>query len=370
MAETFFLAAGGTGGHLFPAFALAEELGRRGHTVDLVTDARGDRYGSDFPARTTHRIPAATFRGVSLTSLRAVIRLSRGVVASRTLIRKHRPAAVIGFGGYPTFPPLVAAGLTGTPSAIHEANAVMGRANRALASRVTMIATSFADTAAIDPKLAPRIRHTGNPVRDTVRAHAGRPYAPATPEGPFNLLVFGGSQGARYFSDTVPDAVRLLPAPTRARLRVTQQCRDEDIARVRATYADAGVDADLATFFTDLPERMATAHLVVARAGASSVSELEVLGRPSFLVPLPHAIDNDQLRNARALAAAGGAWCLEQATLDAQTFAAELSGVMDAPYRLGAAAIAAAGQARPDAVDRLADLAEELASQRPAKAGR
>ncbi|MEO0618329.1 MAG: undecaprenyldiphospho-muramoylpentapeptide beta-N-acetylglucosaminyltransferase [Pseudomonadota bacterium] len=362
MPHLFFLAAGGTGGHLFPAYALAQELNRRGHTVDLVTDDRGDRYGSDFPARQTHRIPAATFRGVSLASIKGALKLLRGVHASRKLIAREKPAAVIGFGGYPTFPPLVAARMRGLPRAIHEANAVMGRANRALAPHVTAVATSFANTGLLGKTDPSRVRVTGNPVRDNVRSLAKRPYVSSAADQSFQLVVFGGSQGARYFSDTVPPAVARLAPELRSRLSITQQCREEDMSRVSAAYQAQGVTAHLGTFFKDLPQRMSDAQLVIARAGASSVTELAVLGRPSLLVPLPHALDNDQLRNASALAAAGGAWCLEQAQLDAEVLAAHLHKAMTSPRNLAMAAAAAAGEGRADAVERLADLAERLAS--------
>lgn len=362
MSKLFFLAAGGTGGHLFPAYALAQELNRRGHTVDLVTDTRGDRYGSDFPARHTHRIAAATFRGLSAQSVVAGFKLMRGIAASYRLLGKHKPAAILGFGGYPTFPPLVAAKFRKIPSAVHEANAVMGRANRALAPHATAIATSFENTRLLDKVDAAKIHITGNPVRDNVIALAGQPYVPSQGNDEFRLVVFGGSQGARYFSDAVPPAIQSLAEELRARLTIVQQCREEDLERVRAAYDQAGVRAELATFFTDLPEQMTAAHLVIGRAGASSVTELAVLGRPSFLVPLPHALDNDQLRNATELADAGGAWCVEQANLDEATLAARLTEVMTSPEILASAAAASAGQGRPDAVGRLADLAERLAT--------
>ncbi|MGI9408183.1 MAG: undecaprenyldiphospho-muramoylpentapeptide beta-N-acetylglucosaminyltransferase [Hyphomicrobiaceae bacterium] len=362
MSKLFFLAAGGTGGHLFPAFALAQELNRRGHTVDLVTDARGDRYGSDFPARHTHRIAAATFKGRSLQSVGAVFKLLKGIAASHLLFGKHNPAAIIGFGGYPTFPPLAAAVLRRVPRAVHEQNAVMGRANRTLAPRMTAVATSFENTRLLDGIAPERIRVTGNPVRDVVIALHGRPYQPSGGDQEFRLVVFGGSQGARYFSDTVPPAIAALPENLRQRLTIVQQCREEDLERVDNAYKSAGARAELAAFFTDLPDQIARSHLVIGRSGASSVTELAVLGRPSILVPLPHALDNDQLRNATQLADSGGAWCVGQSALDAAALAARLEEVMTNPEMLARAAEAAAGQGRPDAVMKLADLAEELAA--------
>jgi len=363
--KSVMLAAGGTGGHLFPAFALAQELGRRGVAVDLVTDARGDRYGTGFPARAIHTVPSATLAGRSLTAAaKTTMSLFSGVRAAYALLGRVRPGAVIGFGGYPTFPPLVAAKLRRIPTAIHEANAVLGRANRMLAPRVTRIATSFEPTALLADKLAPRVRLTGNPVRDAVIDWSARPYRAAEAAETFNLLVFGGSQGARYFSEAVPPAIEQLALDQRARLRIVQQCREEDLAEVRNRYAAVGVAAELATFFKDLPERMANAHLVIGRAGASSVAELTVLGRPAVLVPLPHAVDNDQLRNATRLADAGAGWCLEQKMLTAEKLSETISSLMGQPAVLSAAAAAAKGLGRPDAVVRLADLAEELIGTR------
>jgi UDP-N-acetylglucosamine--N-acetylmuramyl-(pentapeptide) pyrophosphoryl-undecaprenol N-acetylglucosamine transferase len=364
--KSVMLAAGGTGGHLFPAFALAEELGRRGIAVDLVTDARGDRYGAGFPARAIHSVPSATLAGRSVGAVaKTGLALMSGVRAAYALLGKVKPGAVIGFGGYPTFPPLVAARLRRIPTAIHEANAVLGRANKMLAPRVSRIATSFEKTALLADKLASKVRFTGNPVRDVVIDWSARPYRPAAAGGPFNLLVFGGSQGARYFSEALPPAIALLGADQRARLRIVQQCREEDLAEVRAAYDAAAVTAELATFFKDLPERMAGAQLVIGRAGASTTAELTVLGRPSILVPLPNAVDNDQLRNATRLAESGACWCLEQKHLTPEKLAETIGSLMERTEVLSTAADAAKRLGRPDAVVRLADLAEELIGVRP-----
>lgn len=367
------LAAGGTGGHLFPAYALAEELNRRAIAVDLVTDMRGDRYGTGFPARNVYQVPSATLAGKSpLAMTRTAIALSRGVGAAYTLIGRVRPEAVVGFGGYPSFPPIVAAKLRGIATALHEQNAVLGRANRMLAKRVTAIATSFERVKLLDGELASKARFTGNPVRDVVRAAAGRAYETPAANGPLRLVVFGGSQGARFFSDAVPPALAALPAALRARISVVQQCREEDLERVRGAYAQAGIGAELAAFFRNLPELMARSHLVIARAGASSVAELTVIGRPSILVPLPHALDNDQLNNATRLAESGAAWCIEQKDLSPERLANEIEALANEAHRLHAAAEAARRLGAPDAVERLADLVEELmgraAKGRPAMA--
>jgi UDP-N-acetylglucosamine--N-acetylmuramyl-(pentapeptide) pyrophosphoryl-undecaprenol N-acetylglucosamine transferase len=361
--KSVLLAAGGTGGHLFPAFALAQELGRRSIAVDLVTDLRGGRYGADFPARAIHRIPSATFRGRSvLAAANSALTLMRGVAQALRLLRRLKPDAVIGFGGYPSFAPLVAARLSRRPTLLHEQNAVLGRANRALARHVTAVATSFQKTKFLERRT--KVVHVGNPVRDQVLECAQHGYRAPAGDGPFCLLVFGGSQGARYFSKTVPAALAGLAAEARARLRVVQQCREEDLAEVEAEYASQGVRASLATFFPNLPEEMARTHLVIARSGASTVAELAVLGRPAILVPLPHAIDNDQRLNAMRLAESGGAWCIEQEDLSPERLASRIAHLMRAPDELSLAAAAAKRQGRPDAVVRLAELVEELIGNR------
>jgi UDP-N-acetylglucosamine--N-acetylmuramyl-(pentapeptide) pyrophosphoryl-undecaprenol N-acetylglucosamine transferase len=286
--------------------------------------------------------------------------LTRGIAAAFKLLGEVRPGAVLGFGGYPAFPPLVAARLRRVPTALHEQNAVLGRANRMLAKRVTAIATSFEHTKFLEGPALARARFTGNPVRDLVIEWSAQGYHAPVRAGPFSLLVFGGSQGARFFSDVLPPALSLLPGELRAGLFVVQQCREEDLARVEAAYQAVGVRAHLATFFANLPEEMAKAHLVIGRAGASTIAELTVMGRPSILVPLPHSIDNDQLQNATRLAESGGAWCIEQKELTPERLANALGRLLGSPHQLAEAAAAAKRQGRPDAVARLADLVEEL----------
>lgn len=362
---TVMLAAGGTGGHLFPAFALAEELGRRGVPVDLITDMRGDRYGSGFPARQIYQVPAATLAGRSpVAAAKTILALGRGTKAAHAIMGKVQPSVVLGFGGYPTYPPLVAGRLRGIPTAVHEQNAVLGRANKMLAPRVTAIATSFDDVKYLDGDLEAKATLTGNPVRQSVIDAAARPYQAPTDDGKFDLLVFGGSQGARFFSEAVPPALLLLPPETRSRLRVVQQAREEDVEGVRNTYLQAGIAAEVAPFFKDLPAWMASAHLVIGRAGASTVAELTVIGRPGLLVPLPHALDNDQLNNARRLQQTGGGWCVEQKDLTPERLAGEIARLIKAPHVLAAAAAAAKKAGRPDAVARLADFVLTLATGR------
>ena len=355
------LAAGGTGGHLFPALALAQELKRRDIIVDLITDMRGDRYGSEFPARNVFQVPSDTIRSRSPVAMaRTGTALARGVAKARQIMAEVAPKAVIGFGGYPSLPPMLAARMKGIPTAIHEQNAVLGRANKFLSRRVTAIATSFHGVKGVDVGTAAKTRFTGNPVRDVVLEWARQPYVTPGTAGPFQLLVFGGSQGARFFSDTVPAALATYPAEARAALRVVQQAREEDVARVEAAYKASGIEAKVASFFPNLPEAMAQSHLVIGRAGASTVSELTVMGRPSILVPLPHALDNDQLNNAQRLASAGGALAIEQKDLTVDRLAAEIGQLLEDPNRLSVMASAARVSGRPNAVVLLANLVEEL----------
>jgi len=363
---TILLAAGGTGGHLFPAYALAEELERRGHAVDLATDMRGDRYGTGFPARSIYQIPSAT-PGASRSPIaltRAGITLAKGFRSARTLLQALRPAVVVGFGGYPTVPPLLAARTLAIPSIIHEQNAVLGRANRLLASGAAAIATSFRRTRLLDgTPHAAKAYFTGNPVRGAVIEASRTPYPFLLPGGPIHLLVFGGSQGARVFSEIVPPALSMLPAELRRRIKLVQQAREEDVERVMAETAAAGIAAEVAPFFKSLPQLMAASHLVIARAGASSVAELAVVGRPSILVPLPHSLDSDQLENARNLAESGGSWCIEQKAFTPVRLASELGALFAVPDRLTRAAARAQGEGHAASVAALADLVEEVMVQ-------
>lgn len=362
MTKTILLTAGGTGGHLFPAQALAGEMLSRGWTVELATDARADRYGSDFPARKTHIVSSATVRGKNPVALaKTAFSLIRGYLQARGILTRLRPDVVVGFGGYPTFPPMYAAKAARIPTVLHEANGVMGRANKLLARGATAIASSI-PLENLEPSLAAKMTQTGNPVRAAVIAASRKAYTPPTADSPFDLLVFGGSQGARFFSDLLPEALRLVPAELRARIRLVQQCRPEDLDRVAATYRELGLAADLASFFADMPDRIAESHLVICRSGASSVSELAVLGRPALLVPLPGAIDQDQAANARLLEKAGGAWPIRQIDLTPKRLASEIDRFLSHPEMLATAAERARGVGKPDAVQRLADLVEKVAA--------
>jgi UDP-N-acetylglucosamine--N-acetylmuramyl-(pentapeptide) pyrophosphoryl-undecaprenol N-acetylglucosamine transferase len=362
-AAPVLLAAGGTGGHLFPAEALASALIRRGITVHLATDRRAARYGGAFAEDTIHVVSSATLRGrnpVAVTRTAAL--LGFGLLQAFALVGRLKPAAVIGFGGYPTIPPVLAAAWRGVPSLIHDANAVIGRANRLLAPRVSAIATTFPDVFRNDPALAGRATLTGNPVRPAVVAAAATPY-PAETER-LRLLVFGGSQGARIMADIVPPAIGRLNAGLRGRLAIVQQVREEDLSRVREAYASLSVAAaEVAPFFSDLPARLAASHLVVSRSGASTVAELAAIGRPAILVPLPHALDQDQFANAGVLERAGGALRITQDAFSPQRLAEEIAALAAAPARLQTMAVAARSVGRLDAADRLADLALKVASR-------
>lgn len=354
------VAAGGTGGHLFPAQALAEALGRRGWRVVLATDARGAQYAQDFPAEERLALEAATFRaGDIVATVRGGLAILAGVSRARRAFRRLKPAVVVGFGGYPSLPALLAAKARRTPTLIHEQNSVLGRVNRFLAPRVDAVACAFPILGKATPRIAARARVVGNPVRPEIRALYERPYA--APDPSVRLLVTGGSQGARLLSEMVPDAVALLPEDLRVRLRVEQQTRMESIEFARRAYAEAGVEAEIAPFFRNMAGRLDKAHLVIGRAGASTVCELAVAGLPSILVPLAISADNHQWFNAKVLADAGAAVSLEERGLTAETLAQALKDMIADADELARRAAAARGVAKPDAAETLADLVEAVA---------
>jgi len=370
MARPIVIAAGGTGGHLFPAEALAAELLARGERIALMTDQRSTAFDSPAFANAERFVlqgAGLSGRG-ALAAGRGAMALAAGTLQARRLLRRLSAAAVVGFGGYPSVPPLLAAltMLGRRPVAVlHEQNAVLGRANRLLAPRADALALSYAATAKVPT--GARVEVLGNPVRPALAALAGGEY-PST-SGALRLLVLGGSLGARIFADVVPAAIAALPEALRARLLVTQQCRAEDLARVREAYAAAGVPAELSPFFPDVAPRLANAHLVVARAGAGTLAELACAGRPSILVPLPHAIDDHQAANARALAEAGAAEVVPQAAFTSAALAEHLAGMLGDPRVLTRAALSAARLAQPDAAKRLADLVLSLMrARRPQEA--
>jgi UDP-N-acetylglucosamine--N-acetylmuramyl-(pentapeptide) pyrophosphoryl-undecaprenol N-acetylglucosamine transferase len=356
------LAAGGTGGHLFPAEALGAELMKRGYRVRLVTDSRAVRYSGLFSKEMTDVVPSETVRGRTPWALaRTGITLAAGGTKALALLMRLKPAAVVGFGGYPTLPPLLAAKLLRIPNVIHEANAVMGRANRLLSRAVSAIATSLPGVLDREPSLTGKATVTGTPMRPAILVAASVPFEAPASSATFRLMVIGGSQGARVMADIVAPAIeRLEPALCR-RLSIVQQVREEDIARVRAVYHRLKINAELASFFGDLAMRLAAGHLVIARAGAGTVAELAAIGRPSILVPLPGAIDQDQFANAGVLSSRGGALRIVQTDFTPDRLAAEISALAAEPARLTAMASAARSVGKLDAAERLADLVVKVA---------
>jgi UDP-N-acetylglucosamine--N-acetylmuramyl-(pentapeptide) pyrophosphoryl-undecaprenol N-acetylglucosamine transferase len=360
----FVLAAGGTGGHMVPAAALAAELGRRGHRVTLVSDERGVRFPGLFEGIETHILPAGRFAGGPIGWARAGVAMLRGRAMAIRLFKAQRPAAVIGFGGYPAFPALIAAFHARIPTAIHEQNAVLGRVNRLVAGRVNAIATSYADVERLQDGWRAKTHLVGNPVRDAVLALRSDPYPLLEEDGIFRVLVTGGSQGASVLSQVVPDGLALLPISFRRRLQVTHQARIEDIEKVRAKYAELSIAADLATYLPDMPEQLKWAHLVIARAGASTLAELTVAGRPAILVPLPSATDDHQTANAREITMAGGARTIAQNAFIPIELAKQMQKLGLDPSALQNAAARARSCGRPYAARDLADLAESLDAPR------
>jgi len=356
----FVLAAGGTGGHLIPAFALAAELHARGHHVALVTDERGAAIPGKPDYLTAHVIPAGRFGKNPLGWIGG----ARAVLAGRSmalrLFETVEPTAVIGFGGYPALPALLASTAVGIPSIIHEQNAVLGRVNRLLAGRVDAIATSYAVVDRLSPKHAGKVHLTGNPVRADVLLLREQDFPPLTAEGLFRVLITGGSQGANILSQVVPDGLAMLPPALRQRLQVTQQCRPEDLEAVRARYAAHDIPAELGTYFEDMHERLAGAHLFIGRAGASTIAELTAVGRPAILVPLPIATDDHQAVNTREMVKAGGARMIRQEAFQPKELAKQIQAMAQNPQSLANAAHCAFNCGRPDAAKDLADLVESM----------
>lgn len=360
-APLIVLTAGGTGGHVFPAEALAAELLARGYRLAFITDRRGHAYGGTLGQIDTHRIRAGGLMGGGLgAKLRSLAELAVGTVQAYRILRRLKPAAVVGFGGYPSVPATLAATRMGIPTLLHEQNAILGRANRLLAARVDRIATSFGAIEGVAAADRGKIVLTGNPVRPAIRSRRDHPYKEPVTDEPFRILVLGGSQGARVFSAVVPAALALLPEAQRRRLRVSQQARPEDVEAARAGYAAADVQAEVESFFQDVPERLAACHLLIARAGASTTAELTVIGRPAILVPYPSAADDHQTANARAVDERGGAWLMPQDAFTPEALAARLESFMSLPATLARAAAAAHAAGRPDAAARLADAVAEL----------
>ena len=355
------LCAGGTGGHLFPAEAVAHEMIARGYTVHLAADDRVRKFASTFPAEQIHEIRSATLGSKNPISLiKTLIALFQGYRQSQKMLLEVQPVVAAGFGGYPTVPPLFASTRVGVPTLVHEANAVLGRANRMLSQYVNKVAIGFGETTNVEGM----VTVTGNPVRPNIITASQTPYPDRKDDGSFNLLVFGGSQGAAFFSECLPEACRLLGPDIASRLKIVQQARPEDKDAVIAAYAEMGIDAKVDSFFSEMHEHLANAHLVVSRAGASTVSELAVVGRPSVLVPYPHALDHDQAKNAATVSAEGGATLFPQSELTPQKLADELTAAIENPKKLALAAKNAKKTGRPDAAKALADMLEAIALKR------
>lgn len=355
------IAAGGTGGHVFPALALARGLRGAGVAPAFVTDQRGTAFGGDLADVPIHKVRAGGLAGRGLTGLvRGVLNLLLGTLQARTLLRRLAPSLAVGFGGYASVPPLLAARSLGIPTLVHEANAVLGRANRLLAPGARTIATAFAETARLSVNERTQLVRTGNPVRAEFVSARSVPYPEITQGGRIEILAVGGSQGARVLGRTLPAAFASLPEALRGRLRIVQQCREEDLDAARQVYRDAGIEASLAPFIENVADRLAAAHLVIARAGASTVAELTVVGRPAILIPYPHATDDHQAANARAVEAAGGAWMISEDALTPDSMARRIEQVLSDPSGLATAAARARAIGHPDAVDRLVEAARAL----------
>ncbi len=359
---TIILSAGGTGGHVMPALALAAALRDRGYASVMATDARGARFREMAQDVPFHVLEAGTPAGGVIAKLRGGLMLGRGTVQAIELLRRIRPSVVVGFGGYPSVPAVAAARVLGMPIVLHEANAVLGKANRFLAGGAAAVALSHGGRPE-DGQDAARTFVTGNPVRPEFAEIRQNPYPALTTQGPLRILVTGGSLGAEVFGRVVPEALTGLPEALRARVGVVQQCVADDIPKVRETYEKAGIRAWIEPFFADLPDQVETAHLVISRSGASTVSELTVAGRPAIFVPYPHHADQQQKANAKAIEVSGGAWVIEQADFTPQALRARIESFMQEPQILVKAAAAARSCGTSDAAGKLADLVTQIAQR-------
>ena len=356
----FVLAAGGTGGHMIPAHALAAELKGRGHGVLLITDDRGARFPGLFEGLPVHILPAGRLAGGPIGLLKALGAVVKGRGEAKRLYRDHRPDAVVGFGGYPAFPSLLAASSLNIPTVLHEQNAVLGRVNRLLAGDAAAIGTAYDQVDRLKPSYADKVVLVGNPVRAEIAKLGELPFPAFDEVAPLKILVTGGSQGANILSKVVPAGLGMLAPSLRRRLQVVQQCRPEDIERVRSQYAELGIPAELMTYIEDMPEKFADAHLVIGRAGASTVAELTAAGRPAILVPFAAATDDHQTANAREMVKAGGARAIQEANFTPEVLARQIEALAMDPVALGNAAARALSVGRPHAARDLADLVERI----------
>lgn len=356
----FVLAAGGTGGHMVPAHALAAELRGRGHGVLLITDDRGSRFPGLFEGVPVHILPAGRLGGGPIGLLKAAGSVVKGRGEAKRLYRGHRPDAVVGFGGYPAFPSLLAASALHIPTVLHEQNGVLGRVNRLLAGEAAAIGTAYKQVDRLKPKYADKVVLVGNPVRAEIAKLGELPFPPFDDVAPLKILVTGGSQGANILSRVVPAGLGMLAPPLRRRLQIVQQCRPEDIERVRAQYAELGIPAELTTYIEDMPGKLADAHLVIGRAGASTVAELTAAGRPAILIPFAAATDDHQIANAREMVEAGGARAIQETSFTPEVLARQIEALAMDPVALANAAGRALSVGRPHAARDLADLVERV----------
>jgi UDP-N-acetylglucosamine--N-acetylmuramyl-(pentapeptide) pyrophosphoryl-undecaprenol N-acetylglucosamine transferase len=355
------LAAGGTGGHMVPAHALAAELKSRGHGVMLVTDERGAKIPALFKDVPTHILPAGRLGGGPIGWAKAAMAVLAGRREAKALYREFTPDAVVGFGGYPAFPALLAADSLNIPTILHEQNAVLGRVNRLLAGSAAAIATAYPEVERLKPRHRRKVALVGNPVRESVARLGTIPFPEFDETAPLKILITGGSQGATVLGSVVPDALGMLPPKLRHRLQVVQQCRPDDIEAVRNRYAALNIPAELLTYIEDMPDKLAEAHLIIARAGASTIAELTAAGRPAILIPLPIATDDHQTVNAREMAKAGGARMIPQSEFTPDVLAAQIEAIAGDPQALSNAAERALSVGRPHATRDLADLVERIA---------
>ena len=358
------LAAGGTGGHVYPAESLAAEMLNRNYRLVLITDCRGDAYGGVLGDLDTYRVRSSGVAGKSIIAkIKSVPEIAVGVWQAHKILSQLQPNVVIGFGGYASIPTMVAASFGSYKTAIHEQNAIFGRANRLLAPRVDRVASCFSELEQVPNSVLNKIVESGMPVRTTIIDQRETPYPELNDNSPIHLLVLGGSQGARVLSDVIPDAIINLPSYLKARIHITQQCRPEDLDRVSAQYLGAKINAELSSFFTDVPEQMARAHLIIGRSGASTVAEALVIGRPSIMVPYKYAIDDHQTKNAHAVDEAGAGWLMAEKSFTFESLSNRLENLLSISNTLIKAAARAKASGRPDATKRLADIIEELMTQ-------
>ncbi len=359
--QVVFLASGGTGGHIFPAQALAAELQKRGYEPVIITDTRYDNYAGNGGTYEVLTIPTSGLMHGLTGKFKGLINMGRGYMAAKRLIRRYKPVAAVGFGGYPSMPTMMAAVRnSNVKTVIHEQNSLLGRSNYFLASRVDAIATSFQEVKGLDERLQQKVSYTGNPVRPNILALRTLDYPAFDEYTPLRLLVTGGSQGAQVLGDVIPEAIGLLDEEKRQRIRIDQQCRKENIDRVRKRYQELGVSADVATFFNDMPSRLASCHLFIGRAGASTIAELSVIGRPAIFVPYPYATDDHQTVNATLLEDAGGAWVMPQESFTPANLKDKLEHFFMLPESLTGAASHMRKAGRPHAAEKLADMVMSL----------